>query len=76
VLSRLNSSRLGAPTKLIVRLALLQLDSVTDLRALVLETLNVTSLLQLGAYIFSSLAQPITLMVVRSPRLRKSNSVI
>ena len=49
VLSRFSSSRLGAPTKLILKLALLQLDSVTDLSALAFDTLNVANLLQLGA---------------------------
>ena len=76
VLSRFSSSKLGAPTKLIVKLALLQFDNVTDLRALALDTLNVASLLQLGAYILVNLAHPITLILVRSLRLRKSNSVI
>jgi hypothetical protein len=49
VLSRFSSSKLGAPTRLIVKLALLQFDNVTDLRALALDTLNVANLLQLGA---------------------------
>lgn len=49
VLSKFNSSRLGAPTKLILKLALLQLDRVTDLSALAFDTLNVANLLQLGA---------------------------
>ena len=49
VLSRFSSSKLGAPTRLIVKLELLQFDNVTDLRALALDTLNVASLLQLGA---------------------------